>query len=169
MLDEKYLTIIDKHIGEKLFAVYSMNGEIRTRYGKLTETYSGKFTLHDIASDKSIKINYYKDGDNFTIGLYNFYCVDLMRGKTPMNLQAKMDLSTISKSILPRIKEAQNNEIHLIVFDVGKFRKIDGVLDDIGMRDVIISNGRNSTLTDRVPYSQIIHIFDENCIDIIAS
>lgn len=169
MIDEKYLTIIDKHVGEKLFALYVMEGAIRTRYGKLTETYTSKFTLHDIASDKEIKLNYFKDPDNYVLALYNYHCVNLLRAKTPMKMQAKIDLSASSSIILPKLKENQNEPVDVITFDLGRFSKINGILSDLGMRDLIVSTGKNNTLSDRIPYNNIIHIFDSSCSDIIAT
>lgn len=169
MIEEKYLEIIDKHLGEKLFAVYVMDGIIKTRYGKLTETYSSKYTIHETRTDKEVKINYFNDADNYTVALYNFYCVDLLKGKTPLNMQGKMKLSTLSSMITPKLKENLNDEITVINFDIGKFWKSEGYLADMGMRDLIVSTGKNATLNDRIPYNNIIHIFDKNSNDLIAT
>lgn len=169
MIEEKYLDIIDKHLGEKLFAVYVMEGSIKTRYGKLIETYSSKFALHDIKTDKEVKINYFKDADNYTVALYNFYCVDLLKGKTPLNMQGKMKLSSLSSSITPKLKENLNDEVNVINFDIGKFWMSTGNLADMGMRDLMITTGKNSNFEDRIPYNNIIHIFDKNCNDLIST
>jgi hypothetical protein len=79
-----------------------------------------------------------------------------------------MDLPAARKSLMPKLKENQNETVSVINFELGKFWKTDGVLSDMGMRDLILSTGKNSTLNDRLPYNKIIHIFDKDCNDIIS-
>ncbi|GAB5465554.1 MAG: hypothetical protein Kapaf2KO_09900 [Candidatus Kapaibacteriales bacterium] len=168
-MDEIFLKIIDKHLGEKLFALYVMSGRVKCRHGRLDETFSSKYRLFDVRANQEVVINYFKDVDNYTIALYNYHCVDLTQGKTPMSLGAKLGLSTLKSDIISKLKENISRVVSVCIFENGTFMLREGILDNIGMKDAIIKAGRFRDQELRIAFSSIIHIFDEDCTDIIAA
>lgn len=169
-ITQNILQIIDKHKSAILNLIYKDfdKNVLKVHKGILKNMNS---SMLQMTSDKEpsglINIRFYEGGTKKIYAIYNKNMSELLSLKSVKPLNAKLRKPDIQKTIIKAIKPCMNTQVAIVLKKSDRFFVINGLFTDMGISDIIVKPAPFFNSIERVNYSNIYNIYNENGHDVI--
>lgn len=163
----KILEIINRHKGEKVYAVYQEPDNISLQTGKLASIEPDEIVIQDTSKNALVGISLSGSGNKTLLHLYNKLFIDLVNAKKTVDMSKKVSNRDLQKEMLKNLKKKLRQDL-LFVFKAGEDIHVSrGIFKNMRIKDIVLSLGPFYNTEESLFYHSVLHIYSPDGTDLI--
>ncbi|MFP4369041.1 MAG: hypothetical protein ACLFR2_05630 [Candidatus Kapaibacterium sp.] len=162
------IKLIEKHVGELLDIVIREHTGIRLLKCKLKNFNGDHIFVKDEITKEKLKLPLLEDDYYELCYIYNEYVIDLIKAKEPRTLKDKLKNNPGNKEVIARLKPFLEQILTVIYrsqYGVGISK---GRFINMGINQLFLMPGPFYNTEESLPYSNILHLFDDSGKDLLV-